>query len=302
MKLPKGKTFGAHKHPFKVGRKVTAFLFIVLALFLLLIGKSQFSVVESARARLGDFFAPILNILSQPVVAVNTALQWGEDLSVAFNQNITLREENQKLRAEVAEASQYRIDNQRLKQLLKVHESDHRLVATSSVVADSGGSFVRSVLIAAGRNKGVEKGHAVINEMGVVGHVINVGRTSARVLLLTDLNSHIPVKLASTGENVILAGDNSSRPKLLYLPLERRVVAGEKVITSGQGGVFPPNLQVGEVEEIDAEGHIYVKLNARLYGLNYVSVVSYDSALLPEQNQSSQEVGSPKRPDVVAGD
>ena len=107
--------------------------------------------------------------------------------------------------------------------------------------------FLRSVLVNVGGRDGVRKGLAVIDNRGLIGRVAEVGAWSARILLVTDLNSRIPVLVGDGRERAIMAGDNSDQPLLAYLPAERSVVPGDLVITSGHGGAFPAGLPVGVV-------------------------------------------------------
>ena len=119
------------------------------------------------------------------------------------------------------------------------------------MVADAGGPFVHTVLINVGAEQGVAKGMAAVNERGLIGRVIEVGRRSARVMLLTDFNSRIPVMVEPSRDQAILAGNNSRQPDLIFLPLNPRLSLGDAVVTSGRGGVLPPGLAVGIVRSID---------------------------------------------------
>ena len=82
---------------------------------------------------------------------------------------------------------------------------------------------------------------------GLVGRVAELGDHAARILLLTDLNSRVPVVIEETRERAILSGDNTERPALAYLPPDARVSSGQRVVTSGSGGVLPAGLPIGTV-------------------------------------------------------
>ena len=95
--------------------------------------------------------------------------------------------------------------------------------------------------------------------------------------MITDLNSRIPVTIESSHVAAVLAGDNSERPRLLYLPSANGVKVGDRIVTSGEGGVFPPGLPVGVVSALDGAGprvEPYVELSQ----LGYVLVVDYGLA------------------------
>ena len=154
---------------------------------------------------------------------------------------------------------------------------------TGRVIANSGGAFLRNVLIDVGDRQGVERGQAALGGEGVAGRVTEVGSRASRVLLLTDLNSRIPVVLEDTRERAVLAGDNTSRPRLLYLPEKSAVQVGDRVVTAGSGGVFPPGLPVGAVSSIDG-GVVRVEPEAELYHLEFVRIVDFglSASVLPQ--------------------
>ncbi len=140
-------------------------------------------------------------------------------------------------------------ENRELRGLLHFKTEPSLAYISARVIADTGGPFVRGLIITAGKLDGVREGMAAMTGDGLIGRVIEVGDWSSRVLLITDLNSRIPVTIAGSGDRAILAGDNSNQPKLLYLPQDAVLSAGARVVTSGHGGVFPPGLPVGVVTE-----------------------------------------------------
>lgn len=249
--------------------------FIVLSLALLIFGSKNRAAIDSFRADISDIFVGTMDVASRPLAVVDDFVEWTRQVAIVFSENKRLRLENTLLKSEQIKASQLAIDNQRLKKLLNVGEGQVNTIAAARVVADSASPFFKSVLINRGARDGVEKGQAVINEDGIIGRTINVGGSSSRVLLATDINSRIPVKLASSGINMILAGDNSIYPKLSFLPLGEKASVGDLILTSGYGMTFPHDLPVGQIIDIQ-DGEIRIKLSAKLYNLNYVSIVGYE--------------------------
>ena len=97
-------------------------------------------------------------------------------------------------------------------------------------------------------------GQAAIAEGGLIGRLTEVGSHAARVLLITDLNSRIPVVIPTSRTSAVLAGDNSDRPRLVFASEPKSIKIGDRVVTSGDGGVFPPGLPVGMVGSLDQGG------------------------------------------------
>ena len=144
-------------------------------------------------------------------------------------------------------------ENARLRVMLNLAPEAPARFITGRVIGDSGGAFLRSVLINIGARDGVRKGVAAVDGTSLLGRIAEVGNRSSRILLVSDLNSRIPVLVGESRERAILAGDNSDLPKLAYLPVEISIAPGDLVITSGHGGAFPAGLPVGIVVRPDPD-------------------------------------------------
>jgi rod shape-determining protein MreC len=230
---------GAHRSTFA--------LFLLLAVGIMLVGKADPTLYERTRMAVADLATPVIGALSSPVTAGAELVEESKHLLAAYDENKLLREENERLRRWHAAAQALQSENTRLRDLLNfVPEPEARFIS-GRVIGDSGGAFLRSVLLNVGARDGVRKGFAAIDENGLIGRVAEVGRRSSRILLVTDLNSRIPVLIGDNRERAILAGDNSNIANLNYLPPERSIGPGDLVVTSGHGGAFPAGLPVGVV-------------------------------------------------------
>ncbi|MBV8169577.1 MAG: rod shape-determining protein MreC, partial [Alphaproteobacteria bacterium] len=178
-----------------------AFLVLIAGSFaLMLLGKAEVVVVERARMALLDILAPVFGVISQPAEAVAGAVGEVSHVTQVYQENRRLRE--QVLRLEQWQEAARRLDaeNQQLRGLLNFAVDPETRQVTGRVIGDSGGSFVRSILVAVGADKGVAKGQAAMTGEGLVGRVSEVGEHSARILLITDLNSRIPVLIERSRE------------------------------------------------------------------------------------------------------
>ena len=106
---------------------------------------------------------------------------------------------------------------------------------TARVLTDHDYAFFKSIMINAGQTDNVEKGHPVVSGDGVVGRILEAGEQTSRVLLITDINSRIPVYLEKSGYHAILAGQNTGALKIDHLPADTMLKDGEYVLTSGKG-------------------------------------------------------------------
>lgn len=141
------------------------------------------------------------------------------------------------------------------------------------------------MLINLGRKQGIRDGYAVIDGDGFIGRVVHSGDKAARAILVNDLNSRIPVVVGPAAVRGVLIGDNSSEPKLEFLPNSAAVYAGDSVSTSGHGGMLPRGLQIGVVAGSDKPYR--VRTHASLGDLEFVSVLFYDSPVVAQQTYPS---------------
>ena len=181
-------------------------------------------------------------------------------------------------------------ENESLRQLRNVKTDPAMAFVTARVISDAGGAFVKSVLLPVGAHDRVQKGSAVMSGQGLVGRVMEVGQSASRVLLVTDLNSHIPVVLQGTRIKAILAGQNKDLMKLEHLPPDSGLVVGTRVVTSGDGGQLPPDLPIGTIVSIGGDGVLVGPLSD-MDGLSYVQVVNADL----DQSLLTGEISVPQK-------
>ncbi len=241
----------------------------------MLLGQADAVLVERARSAVTDAVAPLLDAASRPADAINDMIDSLSEMADLRGENAHLRRENDRLRSWQALARELEAENTALRKLTHaVPESGLRFVS-ARVIGDPGGAFARSVLINAGTRDGVAKGQAAITSDGLAGRVAEVGMQSARVLLVTDINSRIPVLIGNGRDRAILAGDNSVQPKLLYLAPGTNVAPGDSVVTSGHGGAFPPGLPVGIVSQA-GEGALRIQPFVDWAHLEYLRLADYE--------------------------
>ncbi len=247
---------------------------IVSAFGLLMLGKADTVLVERLRVHLTDAVAPILDMASRPVATISEVAAEVRELAAIRAENARLREDRARLLRWQAVARQLEAENKALQGLLNFQPPPSARFISARVIAEEGGAFARSLLINAGIHAGVRNGQAVVTGEGLVGRITDVGARAARVLPIMDLNSRIPVLVESSRTHAILAGDNSHRPLLTRLPPEAAISSGDRIVTSGHAGAFPPGLQVGVVASISDRG-IGVQPYVDFFRLEYVRVVDF---------------------------
>lgn len=263
---------------------------LMAALALLAFARSQAPMVARVRAGAVDAIAPVLEVASRPVEAANRAVEEAQRLWFTYEENARLRADLERLSQWQAVARKLEQENAALRAQLNLRLEPQPTYVSARAIADSGSPFVRTVLLNAGRRDGVEKGQAAVTGAGLAGRIIELGERSSRLLLLTDLNSRVPVTVESSRWRAILAGDNSARPKLLFLPNAAEVSVGDRIVTSGAGGVAPPGIPVGVISQI-GDGEIRVQPFVEWDRLEYLSVVRFE---LPRLDAPRLTPGGPR--------
>jgi rod shape-determining protein MreC len=254
--------------------RLTLPVLIVASFGVMLLGKADAFLAERARVALADGLGPIYAALAAPLGHIHATIGEIVTLWDMREENARLRAENETLRRWQSIALALDSENQRLKASLQWIPDPAASFVTARVVADTGGVYARAALLAVGPNHGIRKGEIAVDERGLIGRITEVGSRTARVLLLTDLNSRIPVILETSRAHAILVGTNGTRPRLQYWPEGVVPAEGERVVTSAEANALPANLPVGTVHH-SATGAAEVEPAALLQKLEVVRLFNY---------------------------
>ena len=271
--------------PVRLWTQRFAFLgLVLLSLTLMLFSRAELSSVSQVRLAIVDLVTPVIFVFSKPVQAMGGLVSNVERLYFLNQENQNLRENNARLIQWVEEARKLNIENATLRAQLEYVPDKRSQFVTARIVADTGGAYFHSLLINAGARQFVRRGQAVVWQGALIGRIAEVGNRTSRVLLMIDINSHIPVMVESTSDRAILAGNNTSRPVLEFLPDNSPISRGDRIVTSGHGGVYPPGLLVGTVAQA-TDGTVRVKPFVDWSKLNQAVVLDYglDGILPPPE-------------------
>lgn len=254
-------------------RLLLAVLVVVLtAVFLL--WRIDSPRVERFRAQVTDRLVPNLDWAMAPVTGAINLLRDFQSYQRLTEQNQELRSELRKMQTWKEAALQLEQENARLLDLNNVRLDPRLTYVTGVVLADSGSPFRQSVLLNVGGRDGLVEGWATMDGIGLVGRISGVGENTARVILLTDTSSRIPAVIQPSGQRAIIAGDNSAAPPIDFLENPDLVRPGDRVISSGDGGVFPAGLLIGQIAA-DPTGRLRVRLAADFERLEFLRVLRH---------------------------
>ncbi|WP_413873065.1 rod shape-determining protein MreC [Albidovulum sp.] len=249
---------------------IAVLVFMLAAIFL--IWRIDSPRVERFRAAFIDKIVPNMDWAMAPVTKLVDMVEGFQSYARIYEQNQELRRELQQMKAWKEAAVQLEQQNAKLLAQNQVR-LDPKLTSVSGVVmADSGSPFRQSVLINVGARDGIVDGWATMDGLGLVGRISGVGQTTSRVILLTDASSRIPVTIQPSGQKAMLVGDNSAAPPVEFVEAPEQVRPGDRVISSGDGGVFPAGLLVGQVE-LGTDQRLRVRLAADYERLSFLRVL-----------------------------
>jgi len=291
--------------------RISLIFMVTLAAALLLLGRAETYVVDRARQVVTDMAAPLLELASRPVSAARRVVESTDQYAYVFDENERLREENARLLAWKEAALKLEAKVSRFEALLNVQVDPSIDYVTGRVVGDSGGPFVKTLIANVGSRQGVESGQAVIDTDGLIGRIVATGPQASRILLLTDLNSRVPILVEPSQARAVLAGDNSAWPRLEFMPVLSEAQVGDRVVTSGDGGLLPPGLPIGTLVETE-DGFLRVQTFANRSRVDMVRVLQYEfpreinpqdapAVLLPPKEQAPPLTPVERSPALTQG-
>ncbi len=278
-------------------------LLLILVSTLLLLSSlysAEASVFKKAREGVIDAAAPVLQHLSAPIAWFNDLVGGVGDYFNVLEQNKALREENAELRQWMNEALELRKVVAAYEGLQSYQAPPEADPVDAFVIGEANDAFARSMIVNAGRSKNVESGQAVVGDKGLVGHIVHTGSKASRVLLLTDIQSRVPVYIEDTGLEGILVGNTRARPVIAITESADviEVTPGQRVLTSGAGGVLPRGLPVGVIDS-EKSGDILVDLFADYAETRMVRILNYEfpavdeGAVTETQDGEAEEAPAP---------
>jgi len=252
---------------------------IALAIVLVLLGKAQSGLFDKARAHVTDLMAPVLVKVRAPVAGFDRWIGSVSEIFTVYEQNLELKDENARLRQwrNVAIVLQGRVG--RYQALLHAVPDPQMNRVLARVIGRANRPFLQTMILNAGRENHALPGQAVVDARGMIGRIYLTGQRTSWVILLTDLNSRIPVTIAASSGNTgniqaIMTGDNTAFPSLDMVSHTVTLHAGDQVTSSGDGGLLPAGLPIGTVVP-DNEGCWHVALLADAASSQDVEILNF---------------------------
>ena len=245
----------------------------VIAVAIAVFGKAEASMFDAARATLSDVTAPALLEVRAPLVALGRWFSGLGTIFTVYRENDELRQENAELRKwqDVALSLENRL--KRYEALLNTAPDPAPPAVTARVIGESNRPFGKTMILNAGTDQNVKKGQAVADDRGLIGRIYLTGVRTSWVILLTDVNSRVPVVIEPSQRRAILAGDGTPAPVLGLDLGAGEIHAGDRVVSTGDGGLLPAGLPVGVV--MGQGNELRVSLYTGKTESDYVRVLDY---------------------------
>ena len=252
-------------------QKFSLFVLILLSLSIFVLDISELKPIKILRSLLNDGIYRISAISSSPIKFSGTVKDFFITHIFVYKENRKLKTELEELKHKDFQTLYLQTANKRLQDIIQLEKKSAFTTIAAKVILDKNSPYLNSVIINRGSSSRIKLGMPVLSEGNLVGRIVEVNFLSARILLLNDLNSKIPVMISPKGSQAILSGRGEDKPKLEYLPEKFELSDKNLVFTSGKDGIFFEGIPVGNV--IFEDNKIKVKLFSDPNQMSFVKVV-----------------------------
>ena len=251
-------------------QRFSLFALTILSIVLIFLETLDFKPLNSIRSFVKDIVYRGALIATYPLKSFSSFYQFMENHINLYSNYKELITENKELKNNISKSDFLELENSQLRKLIDEQAVSSSDLVSARVMLDKQSPYLNSFVINIGSNKNIKNGMAVLDGKNFIGRTVDVNFFSSRVLLVSDLNSKIPVLSEPSGNHAILSGHGTSEPTLEYLSENHTIQDGDKVYTSGKGGIFTPGIAVGKVK-IDKK-KIKVLLFSDLSQITFVNI------------------------------
>ncbi len=254
--------------------RIETTLFSLICVLLIITSKINHNITNNITMAIAGVSMPVANVVSMPLNSIVNITVNFQELIDARDRNSELLKENERLKSLYIKSLNIHQENNQLKETLKYISLKSSKFVIAHLIGHSYQTYSNNVFISVGQNQDVREDDIVTGNNTLIGRIHQVGSDKSRVLLVTDINSRIPVVVSGARTKGILAGNNTSLMEILYLEKNHKITVGDMVFSSSDGDSIPPGLLIGVVVKVD-EGYAAVKMIENVKNLDMVSVSTY---------------------------
>lgn len=257
-----------------------------IALLLILVHKIDLGLISGVSKGVLFITAPLIRVAGLPAEGISYAYKKASEIANVYQENERLRQENDGLFLLKDRMKAIQAENKILKNLLHHFDTPNAKTYTARVISETGSAVANSLILYIGKNEGkIAAGNAVVGPHGLIGRIDLISGNYARVTLITDINSKIPVVTRKSRDRGILTGTNTQELKLIFTPLLAELHKGDILVTSGIGGELPPDIPVAVIKKNTTDTITAVPLYS-LKELEIVKIIAYD--ITPDEKTAGQ--------------
>ena len=258
----------------KKGTKQRFSLFALLfsSIFLIVLGKFNFTAINYLKITINEVVYRTSFVASIPEKYITYSYRAIEEHIKLYKDYNFQKKELEKLKSEKYEVKFLEAENKRLKKVLNDINFSSELVI-AKVIIDKQSPFLRSIIINKGSKNNIKKGMSILSNSYLIGKVVEVNYMTSRVLLLSDLNSKIPVTIEPGSIQSILSGDGKNSGNIQYTKDNLPIADGSIIYTSGTGGLLKSGIPIGKIEQNENQNSVNFFID--FSQLRYVKVSSY---------------------------
>jgi len=251
-------------------QRFSLFVLFLISIFFIFLESIESKPLNYLRSFIKDVTYKSSELVTFPGKSLKKTINYGVSHIDLYEKYNNLKIENDILKNKVYRNEFLNTENNKLKKLINEQTASYSNLIGARVIFDKRSPYLNSFIINIGTNKNIKKGMAVLDGKNFIGRIVDVNFFSSRVLLVSDLNSRIPVMIESSATQAILSGHGIEKPTLDYLPENHNINLGNRVFTSGKEGIFEPGIPVGKT--IIENKQIKVSLFSALNQLLFVNV------------------------------
>ena len=251
-------------------QKFSLLALVVLSVLLIFLETLESKPISFFRSLVKDVIYRGSVIIHSPFQGFDYLITTIDEHNNLYNNYSELKKENDELRNNISKSDFLKLENKQLRKLIEEPNDISSLVSARVMLDNQNSPYLNSFIINVGANKKIKNGLAVLDGKNFIGRTVDVNFFSSRVLLVSDLNSKIPVIVEPSANHAILDGHGKNRPSLEYLPENYNIQDGNKVYTSGKEGIFFPGIPIGEVKIKNDE--VEVLLFSDLSQITFVNI------------------------------
>ena len=251
-------------------QRFSLFVLVIISVLLIFLETIETKPLNVIRSFVKDVVYRSALIVSYPSKSFSNFYDFVEEHINLYSNYEELVKENDELRNNITKTDFLELENSQLRKLIEEQTESPSNFVSARIMLDKQSPYLNSFVINVGSNKGIKNGMAALDGKNFIGRIVDVNFFSSRVLLVSDLNSKIPILSEPSANHAILSGHGTSEPTLEYLPENHKIQDGDKIYTSGKEGIFTPGIPIGEAKIVTNK--IKVLLFSDLRQITFVNI------------------------------